>query len=119
MANNDPTGSGHTVALHLDRSQIAILREAFGSCLEGLRDDLQTPWRLGDPERSRRETVAYERLLTSLERGEIVVPDAMARRVVGALAASSDEANEYERVVAEHDALHRLLRRLESARRQR
>ncbi len=119
MANNDPTGSGHTVALHLDPVHVAVLREAFGSCLEGLRGDLQSPERLGDPERSRREADAYERLLAGLERGEIVAADEVARRVVQALAAASDEANEYERVVAEHDALHGLLRRLESARRQR
>ena len=119
MANTDPTGSGHTFALHLDPVHVAILRETFSSCLDGLRGDLESPERLGDPERSRREADAYERLLAGLERGEIEASDAMARRAVRALAASSDAANEYERVVAEHEALHGLLRRLESGWRQR
>ena len=86
MARTNPTGSGNTVALHLDPVHIAILREAFTSCLEGLRADLETPDKLRDPEQSRQEACAYERLLVALESGEIVVPDDPARQVVVAVA---------------------------------
>ena len=115
MANTDPTGSARTVALHLDPAHIALLREAFTSCLEGLRGDLESHERLRDPERSRREARAYERLLRGLERGEIRVPDEVARQVVASVAAAWDEANEYEQIVAEHSALHGLLGQLELA----
>ena len=117
MAKTDPTGSGHTVALHLDPLHAAILRDAFTSCLEGLHGDLETPDRLRAPDRSRREAGAYERLLAALDGGALVIPDSPARQVVLTSAASWDEANEYERVVAEHDALHSLLSQLGEAQR--
>jgi len=109
MAKTDPTGSGRTVALHLDPLHVAILRDAFTSCLEGLRGDLETPDKLRDPDRSHREAGAYERLLAALEGSALVVSDETARQVVTTAAATWDEANEYERIVAEHDALYSLL----------
>ena len=42
----------------------------------------------------------------------MIVPDADVRVVVGDLAKIIDGSNEYERVVAEHEALHGLLAQL-------
>ncbi|MGV1049915.1 MAG: hypothetical protein ACOYD4_15490 [Solirubrobacterales bacterium] len=64
-------------------------------------------------ERAREEAGAFRRLLRGLHRGEVVVPDEPAREAVAAIAAGSDQENNYTEVVAEHDALHGLLGVLE------
>ena len=59
-----------------------------------------------------REATAYKRLLRALGHGWVKLPDEAAREAVAVIAAASDKQNEYEAVVAEHDALHGLLDRL-------
>ena len=60
----------------------------------------------------RREEAAYERLLAALDE-LVIVPDDEVRGVVTTLAQIIDASNEYERVVAEHEALHGLLGQIE------
>jgi hypothetical protein len=100
------------VPLELSPLDIAILRETLALCLEGVRGDLEIPERMPNPQRAGREAKAYERLLSGLERGRIVVPDQEAREAVAAIATATDRENEYDVVVAKHDALHGLLERL-------
>jgi hypothetical protein len=102
-------GGGHSVPLELSTLHISILKRTLRDSLEGVRSDLETPEAMIDPERARQEAQAYERLLAGLERGRIVVPDQDAQEALAAIAAASDRENEYEAVVAEHDALHGLL----------
>jgi hypothetical protein len=100
------------VPLDLPAPHIAILKSALADCLEGLLLDLRGPAPMRNSAQARREAASYERLLTGLDRGEIVVPDGPAREAVAAMAEASDEANNYAEVVAEHEALHGLLGRL-------
>jgi hypothetical protein len=62
------------------------------------------PDQLKEPERLRCEEVVYDQLLAALD-GDAIEPSADIRRVVGEVAEWIDSANEYERVLAEHDAL--------------
>jgi hypothetical protein len=76
---------------------------------DGIREELtKHRERLREPERLCREERAYGRLLAALG-GEPLIPDPEMAAILGELAASIDAANEYGRVVAEHDALHALL----------
>lgn len=109
MADQNPMGGEQLVPLELPALHISILKRTLGDSLEGVRGDLETPEAMLDPERARHEAEAYERLLAGLERGRIAVPDDDAREALAAIAAASDRENEYEAVVAEHDALHGLL----------
>jgi hypothetical protein len=109
MADQNPMGGGRSVPLELPTRHISILKRTLGDSLEGVRGDLERPEAMLDPERARREAEAYWRLLTGLNSGRIVVPDEDAREAVAAIAVASDRENEYEAVVAEHDALHGLL----------
>jgi hypothetical protein len=113
MVSQNPTGDRPTVALVLPASQLSILREIFGFCLGGVREDLEAPGRLPNPAKARRDADAYEHLLAALDGGR-VVPDHDLARVVAEVGASIDAGNEYERVVAEHDALGGLLAQIES-----
>jgi hypothetical protein len=112
MADQNPMGGGAIVSLDLPDPQVKILRSTLTTCLEGVRGDLETPERLDDPEKARREADAYERLLAGLDRGEIIVPDEPAQEAVEAMATSADEDNNYAEIVAEHVALYELLARL-------
>jgi hypothetical protein len=115
MANSDPTGERSTIALNLPARHLSILRKNLTFCLDGVRDDLEAPQQLPNPEGARREAQAYERVLAALASGTVVVPDETAREAVAAMAANSDRENNYAEIVAEHDALHALLRRLEGS----
>jgi len=116
MANANPMGDGASVALHLSDEHAAILRRDLANWAADLRTDLREPGRLEDPDRTRGETEAYERLLAAVEAGELRVPDAEAERVLRAAAEAHDRETEYERIAAEHDAMHGLLDALEGGR---
>ncbi|HEU4906571.1 MAG TPA: hypothetical protein VFT19_10740 [Solirubrobacterales bacterium] len=109
-------GDGASVALNLPNEHAAILRRDLADWAADLRNDLREPERLADANRSRAEAEAYERLCAAVEIGELRVPDAEALRVLRAAAEAHDRESEYERVVAEHDAMHGLLAALEGGR---
>jgi len=113
MANENPMGGRRAVPLDLPALHIAILRDSLEDCVEGAERELETPNELRNPDKTRTDAEAYKRLLAGLDRGEVVVPDEMARQAVKQMAAASDEGTGYAEVVAEHDALHGLLALLE------
>jgi len=108
MADPNPTGRGAAVALQFPAGHVRFLRETFTDARDGVCDELAHAKRFGDPDHLRREEAAYGRLLASLDE-LVIVPDDEVREVVGTLAQIIDAGNEYERVVAEHEALHGLL----------
>ena len=113
MADENPTGRGAAVALHLPADQVGFLRGTFADAREGVQDELRHhSGELKDPTRLRREETAYGRLLTALDEC-VIAPDADARALVADLAEVIDQGNEYSRVVFEHNALHGLLAVLE------
>jgi hypothetical protein len=112
MADQNPTGDGRMVPLDPPPKHVTILRRTLSDCLEGVRNDLKAPGRMPSPAKATREAAAYKRLLRALGYGRIRVPDEAAREAVAIIAAASDRQNDYETVVAEHDALHGLLARL-------
>jgi hypothetical protein len=113
MASENPMGGRRAVPLDLPALQIAILRDSLADCLDGADRELERPEELRDADKTRSDGEAYRRLLASLERGEVVIPDEVACKAVQDLAVASDEGTGYAEVVAEHDALHGLLARLE------
>ncbi|HEX5376584.1 MAG TPA: hypothetical protein VFW48_10560 [Solirubrobacterales bacterium] len=108
MADENPTGRGKAVALKLPADHVRFLRDTFGDACAGVRDELENSKRLRDPDRLRLEEAIYGRLLKALDE-LVVVPDRYVREVVASLARIIDASNEYERVVAEHEALCGLL----------
>jgi hypothetical protein len=111
MAGQNPTGRGAAVALDLPVEHIRFLRGVFEQARDGISDELEEfPDQL-DLKRLHREHAVYGRLLTALDE-LVIVPDHDVRDVVGDLAGVIDRSNEYERVVSEHEALHRLLDQL-------
>lgn len=113
MSCQNPTQGGDSVALDLTPAQITIMRENLSDWLEGVREDLQTPDRLADPERTRAEAAAYERLRAGVAEGRIAVPDEAVRDLLRAAAEGHDKENGYAEAVAHHDAMHALLAMLE------
>jgi hypothetical protein len=112
MANSNPMGRGHAVALNLPVDHTRFLRGAFEQGRAGVRDELEEyPEQLKDPEHLRREEAAYGRLLVALDE-LVIVPDADVLALVADLATVIDGSNQYSRVVAEHEALHGLLGQL-------
>jgi hypothetical protein len=114
MADQNPMHDWQVVPLNLPAQQIAILLGNLKDWIDGLHGDLSRPERLRDPDGSRRQAEAFERLLVGVAYGIVVVPDEDARAALESTARGYDEANEYEGIVAEHDALHGLLERLEA-----
>jgi hypothetical protein len=116
MADQNPTGSGATVALKIPADHIRFLRSTFEKAHAGVKDELEEfPSQL-DPERLQREEAAYARLLAALDE-LVIVPNQDVLGVLGDLAAIIDQGNEYSRVVTEHEALHGLLAQLSGERR--
>jgi hypothetical protein len=108
MADENPTGRGSAVALSISADQARFLRSTFEKARAGVKDELEEfPDQL-DPKRLEREEAAYARLLAALDE-LVIVPDRDIRDLVADLAGIVDRANEYGRVVEEHDALHGLL----------
>jgi hypothetical protein len=105
MATDNLTGRGAAVALKIPADRVRFLRSVFSMARDGLRDELADhPEQLREPARLRREEAVYGRLLAALDE-LVIVPDEDMRAVVGELAQTIDQSNEYERVVAEHEAL--------------
>ena len=112
MADDNPTASGSAVALNIPADQVGFLRGLFKSARAGIRQELKEyPKRLKEPARLRREEAVYGRLLAALDES-MIVPDSDLCAILGDLAKIIDSSNEYSRVVAEHEALHGLLRQL-------
>lgn len=112
MATENPMGRGAAVALKIPADQVRFLRSLFKDARAGVRQELKDyPRQLKEPTRLRREDAAYGRLLAALDEC-VIVPDADVRVVVRDLAKIIDGSNEYERVVAEYEALHGLLAQL-------
>jgi hypothetical protein len=107
MATQNPTGDGEAVALSISLGRARILRPILQMARDGVGEDLASDRRLSRPEIAREDEDAYGRLLAALDSGSIV-PMPHVCRALGELADATDEANEYERVVAEHDALEAL-----------
>ena len=111
MADENPTGHGAAVALHIPADHVRFLRSTFEKAQAGVKDELEEfPDQL-DPKRLEREEAVYRRLLTALDE-LVVVPDRDVRDLLSDLAGIVDRANEYGRVVEEHEALHGLLTQL-------
>lgn len=111
MADENPTGRGSAVALSISADQARFLRSTFEKARAGVKDELEEfPDQL-DPKRLEREEAAYARLLAALNE-LVIVPDRDVRDLVADLAGIVDQANEYSRVVEEHDVLHGLLTQL-------
>jgi len=112
MADQNPTGRGAAVALKLPADHVRFLRETFTIARAGVRDELRDyPKRLKDPEHLRREFAVYGRLLAALD-ALVIVPDADVLAILADLSTVIDSANEYSRVVSEHEALNGLLNQL-------
>lgn len=113
MASENPMGGRRAVPLDIPALQITILRDSLADCLDGVNRELEKPEELRDADKTRSDADAYRRLLAGLQRSEVLIPDEVACKAVKELAAASDEGTGYAEVVAEHDALHGLLVRLE------
>jgi hypothetical protein len=112
MANENPTGDGDAVALTIPAEHRKFLGDLFEIARSGIREELaQYPKQLKEPRRLHREEAVYEKLLKALDSG-FIVADRDVRDVLRDLAAIYDRENEYERVIAEHEALHGLLGQL-------
>jgi len=108
MADENPTGRGSAVALSIAADQARFLRSTFEKARAGVKDELEEfPDQL-DPKRLEREEAAYARLLAALDE-LVIVPDRDIRDLLSDLAGIVDRANEYGRVVEEHEALRSLL----------
>jgi hypothetical protein len=115
MATQNPTGDGPLSTLAIDSAQGRILRPLLTMVHAGIKDDLANhAAALREPARLRREEEAAGCLLAALAGRAVEVREGM-RTLVTELAESNDLANEYERVVAEHDALGALLVQIEGA----
>jgi hypothetical protein len=115
MADRNPTSGRQAVPIDLPAELVTILRDDLGDWLNGVRLDLQTPEKLRNPDRSRREAAVYERLLAGLDRGEILIPDEEARAAIEAAAKGQDDESNYAEITAIHDAHYGLLALLEGA----
>jgi hypothetical protein len=109
MANENPTGETRPVPLDLAAKHVPILRSCLNDWLHGVREDLRAPERLQHPDKAQQEAEAFERLLSALGKGQIVLPDESARAAVEAATVDHDEESNYQEVAANHDALHALL----------
>lgn len=112
MSCKHHTSNSQAAALDLPAPQANLLRRIFGDCLDGVRRDLRDQCRVPDPTAANRDAGAYERILAGLDRGTMQIPDEEARQAVEAIATSTDQVNDYTKVVAEHMALYELLVRL-------
>jgi hypothetical protein len=109
MAGKNPTDGSRAVPLDLPPSQITILRGWLTDWLEDARSDLSHPEGVKNPDLTRQEADAFERLLSGVASGRVLVPDETARAVIEAAANAYDDASEYAEMVANHNALHGLL----------
>jgi hypothetical protein len=111
MADQNPTGSGAAVALNLPADQVRFLRSTFEKARAGVKDELEEFPDQVDPKRLEREEAVFGRLLAALDE-QVIVSGRDVRDLLSDLAGIIDRANEYSRVVEEHEALHGLLAQL-------
>ncbi|MEZ5078974.1 MAG: hypothetical protein R2725_16210 [Solirubrobacterales bacterium] len=106
MAVENPTCDSCVVTLEIPAGNEAFLRRVIVAAREGLGEDLDDHAdRLRRPVTELlREEIALLSLQEGLDQGE-VVPGPVLREVVARVAAAVDRDNEYERVVAEHEAI--------------
>jgi len=95
---------------HLTLEQMEIVRSAVRGALIGQAGDLRLLHSHHEPRAAIREVAALGRLAFWLEHEQILVPDALARRIAGFLAEGAEARNaeiigRYEEAVAESDAL--------------
>jgi hypothetical protein len=99
--------------------QLAILREEANDWLVAKADDLR---RIGDGDRDRimgevDDVAALGRLVSGLRRGEVLLPDRAMRELVARSTTETERLDslkeEYDRLVAEHDAWTALLAHLD------
>ncbi len=109
MADEKPTDGARVVPLDLSIERRLILRNEIEVWRAGDREDLETPEKLADPDRTRRRVATYERLIEALSRGRIELPDEEARAALQGAADGFDEAEEWEETRAIHDAQRALL----------
>ena len=109
MAENNPTDGRQVLPLDLRPSQVTILRDLLGDWLTDVGSDMTQPEKMRNPDLARQDAEAFERLLSGLASGSVLVPDETARAVIEAATHAYDEASEYAEIVANHDALHGLL----------
>lgn len=109
MAGSNPTDGRRAVPLDLPPSQVEILCGLLDDWQEDAWRDLAHPEAVKNPDLTRAEAEAFERLAPGVEKGEVLVPDETARAAVEAAARAYDEASDYAEIVANHDALHGLL----------
>jgi hypothetical protein len=97
-------GGEHAVPLSIGPEQAEFLRRELTGFKDGLEDDAQThPYR-PDVWGWLVKAEAYGRLIAGINAGEIV-PDDHVRQLVREWAEAHDDAEHYERVVFEHDAI--------------
>lgn len=104
MATGNPTGGERAVTLSIPPAEALFLRRELSGFKASLEDDLKT-----HPDHPRAgkwhaDADAYGWLAAGLEKGQIV-PDDRLRRLVHEWVEAHDRAEQYERVVFEHDAL--------------
>lgn len=109
MADEKPTDGARVVPLDLSIERRLILRNEIEVWRAADREDLETPEKLADPDRTRRRVATYERLIEALSRGKIGLPDEEARAALQGAAEGFDEAEEWEETRAIHDAQRALL----------
>ena len=109
MAETNPTPGRRAVPLDLPASQVTILRGLLADWLQGARSDLGHPKGVKNPELTRQEADAFERLVSGIADGHVLVPDETARAALEVAARAYDEESEYAEILANHDALHGLL----------
>jgi hypothetical protein len=97
-------GSIHLVSIDLPEGQIAMVKSEVDTTLLGLAGDLAYLDGKPNPQQFISEVAAYARLATYLHSGTARLPDRAARKALRRLAKELDSRNEYDRVVAEHDA---------------
>lgn len=93
----------------LPADQMAILRSDLEDWRHGVLADLETPELLTNPDDSRREAAVYERLLAGLDRGDLLVPDEIAREAIETAAKAHDDEFNYDEIAAAHNAHYALL----------
>jgi hypothetical protein len=116
MAVENPTRDSCVVTLTIPAGNEAFLRRVIAAARDGLGEDLDDHAdRLRRPVTELlREEMALLALLGALEEGE-VVPGPELRATLARLAAAVDRDNEYDRVVAEHEALADLRAQVEAS----
>ena len=100
MADSNPT---RPTPISIDPAAVDFLKTTFAAARDGRLED-------ADPARAS-EAAAFDRLCAACSTYTLV-PDDEIRRVLAETAEVVDNANEYQRVTLEHDALHRLVGQL-------